>query len=62
MVTRWRASVSSDRGFTLIETVMVVAIGLILMAVTTVSVDWVVETTRGDSALYSVMSRAPHGA
>ena len=56
MVTRWRASVSSDRGFTLIETVMVVAIGLILMAVTTVSVDRVVETTRGDSALYSVMS------
>ena len=57
MVTRWRASVSSDRGFTLIETVMVVAIGLILMAVTTVSVDRVVETTRGDSALYSVMSQ-----
>ena len=47
----------NPRGFTLVETLMVVAIGVILLAVTTVSVDHVVETTRGDSALYLVMSQ-----
>ncbi len=45
-----------QRGFTLIETMMVVSIGIIMMAITAVNVDRVVETTRGDSALYSVMS------
>ena len=45
-----------QRGFTLIETMMVVSIGIIMMAITAVNVDRVVETTRRDSALYSVMS------
>ena len=58
-----RSRAANPRGFTLIETVMVVAIGLILMAVTAVNVDRVVEQTRGDSALYAVMSqlRQAHG-
>ena len=52
MMHRWRTA----GGFTLIETLMVVAIGIMLLGITTVSVNRVVETSRGDGALYTVMS------
>ena len=50
---RWRAS----SGFTLVETLMVVAIAIILLAITTTNIDRVLQTTRGDGALYGVMSQ-----
>jgi len=47
----------SSTGFTLVETLMVVAIAIILLAITTTSIDHVLQTTRGDGALYGVMSQ-----
>ena len=44
-------------GFSLVETMMVVAIGVILLAMTTVSVNHAVEASRGDGALFTVMSQ-----
>ena len=45
------------RGYTLIEIMMVVAIGLTLMSFTMVSVGRAVKSARGDGALYTVMSQ-----
>lgn len=44
------------RGYTLIEMMMVVAIGLTLMSFATISVGHAIKSARGDGALYTIMS------
>ena len=45
------------RGYTLIEIMMVVAIGLTLMSFATVSVGRAIKSARGDGALYTILSQ-----
>ena len=45
------------RGYTLIETMMVVTIGLTLMSFATVSVGRAITSARGNGALYTIMSQ-----
>jgi prepilin-type N-terminal cleavage/methylation domain-containing protein len=45
------------RGYTLIEIMMVVAIGLTLMSFATVNIGRALKSARGDGALYTVMSQ-----
>ena len=47
----------TETGFTLVELVMVAALGTILMAITSVSIGHVLESTRGDAALAGVLSQ-----
>jgi prepilin-type N-terminal cleavage/methylation domain-containing protein len=49
--------VRRSAGFTLVEMMMVVAIAVILMAITSSNVNHVLEVTRGDGALFGVMSQ-----
>ena len=48
---------NTHRGFTLVETLMVIAIGITHLGMTTISVSHAVEASRGDGALYTVMSQ-----
>ena len=48
---------ATPRGFTLIETLMVIAIGIILMGISTVHLDRAVASSRGDGALYVIMAQ-----
>ena len=45
------------RGYTLIEMLMVVAIGLTLMSLATISVGRAIKSARGDGALYTVLAQ-----
>ena len=54
---RRRPARTGETGFTLVELVMVAAIGTIVMAITSVSIGHVLESTRGDAALAGVLSQ-----
>jgi prepilin-type N-terminal cleavage/methylation domain-containing protein len=47
----------TTRGYTLVEMLMVVAIGLTLMSLATISVGRAITTVRGDGALYTIMAQ-----
>jgi prepilin-type N-terminal cleavage/methylation domain-containing protein len=46
-----------ETGFSLVELMMVAAIGSILLAITTVSIGYILDSTRGDAALAGVTSQ-----
>ena len=48
---------TNDIGFTLVELIMVAAIGTILLTITSTSIGHVLERTRGDAALAGVLSQ-----
>ena len=47
----------TTRGYTLVEMLMVVAIGLTLMSLATISVGRAITSVRGDGALYTIMAQ-----
>ena len=47
----------TTRGYTLVEMLMVVAIGLTMMALATISVGRAISSIRGDGALYTIMAQ-----
>ncbi len=48
---------TNHSGFTLVELMVVAAIGTILLAITSISIGHVLESTRGDAALAGVLSQ-----
>tara|TARA_A100001037_G_scaffold260212_1_gene248436 strand:- start:180 stop:755 length:576 start_codon:yes stop_codon:yes gene_type:complete len=52
-----RTQCDTEIGFTLVELMMVGAIATILLAITSISIGHVLESTRGDAALSGVMSQ-----
>ena len=54
---RRRSAWTVETGFTLVELMMVAAIGTILLAITSISIGHVLESTRGDAALAGVLSQ-----
>ena len=46
-----------ETGFSLVELIMVAAIGTVLIAITSISIGFYLESTRGDAALAGVMSQ-----
>jgi len=54
---RCRPPRDAETGFTLVELMMVGAIATILLAITSISIGHVLESTRGDAALSGVMSQ-----
>ncbi len=47
----------TTRGYTLVEMLMVIAIGLTMMALATISVGRAISSIRGDGALYTIMAQ-----
>lgn len=56
-MTTCRAVPGGERGFTLVEMMMVAFIGTILVAITSIGIGYVLESTRGDAALAGVMAQ-----
>ena len=48
---------TTEPGFTLVELILVAAVGTVLMAITSVSIGHFLESTRGDAALVGVTSQ-----
>ncbi|MEO2194862.1 MAG: prepilin-type N-terminal cleavage/methylation domain-containing protein [bacterium] len=52
-----RTPAAIETGFTLVEVMLVAALGSVLLATATISIGHVLESTRGDAALAGVLSR-----